>query len=145
MYYSYDENNLALNNQPLTVFGVSQSILFPTVYGAQKRFFASEYEKEKAKNELLKNKLAVEVSKTYYQIVYWQHQQRLYQFLDSLYQSFSKASDRRFELGETNYLEKITAEAKFRQIKTKLIQIEREKSIGAILKLKPISISTKKI
>ncbi|WP_396173523.1 CusA/CzcA family heavy metal efflux RND transporter [Flavobacterium sp.] len=130
VYYSYDENNLALNNLPLSVFGVSQSVLFPTVYGAQKRFFTSEYEKEKAKNELLKNKLAVEVSKTYFQIVYWQHQERLYQLLDSLYQSFSKASDRRFELGETNYLEKITAEAKFRQIKTKLIQIEREKSIA---------------
>jgi cobalt-zinc-cadmium resistance protein CzcA len=130
VYYSYDENNLALNNLPLSVFGVSQSVLFPTVYGAQKRFFTSEYEKEKAKNELLKNKLIVEVSKTYHQIVYWQHQERLYQFLDSLYQNFSKASDRRFELGETNYLEKITAEAKFRQIKTKLIQIEREKSIA---------------
>ncbi len=128
VYYSYDENNLALNNQPLNVFGVSQSMLFPTVYGAQKKFFTAEFEKEKAKSELLKNRLALEVSKTYYQIVYWQHQEKLYQYLDSLYQNFSKASDRRFELGETNYLEKITAEAKFRQIKTKLTQIEKEKA-----------------
>jgi cobalt-zinc-cadmium resistance protein CzcA len=44
-----------------------------------------------------------------------------------LYQNFSKASDRRFELGETNYLEKITAQAKFRQIRTKLSQIENDK------------------
>jgi cobalt-zinc-cadmium resistance protein CzcA len=44
--------------------------------------------------------------------------------LDSLYQNFSKASNRRFELGETNYLEKITAQAKFRQIKTSLSQIK---------------------
>ena len=127
VYYSYDENNLALNNQPLNVLGISQSILFPTVYGAQKRLYTAEFEKEKAKSELLKNRLSLEVSKTYYQIVYWQHQERLYEYLDSLYQNFSKASDRRFELGETNYLEKITAEAKFRQIKTKLTQIEKEK------------------
>ena len=56
-----------------------------------------------------------------------QHQEKLYRYLDSLYQNFSKASNRRFELGETNYLEKITAEAKFRQIKTKLSQLEKEK------------------
>jgi heavy metal efflux system protein len=128
IYYSYDENNLAFNNQPLNVFGVSQSILFPTIYGAQKKLLIAEYEKEKAKKELLKNKLVLEVSKTYYQIVYWQNQEQLYKYLDSLYQNFSKASNRRFELGETNYLEKITAEAKFRQIKTKLTQIEKEKS-----------------
>jgi len=109
------------------VFGVSQSFLFPTVYGAQEKVFSTEYNQEKAKTALLKNKLSLEISKTYHQIVYWQHQERVYYYLDSLYQSFSKASDRRFELGETNYLEKITAQAKFRQIKTKLAQIEKDK------------------
>lgn len=44
-----------------------------------------------------------------------------------MYQNFSKASDRRFELGETNYLEKITAQAKFRQIRSKLNQLDKEK------------------
>ena len=127
VYYSYDENNLAFNNMPLKVFGVSQSFLFPTVYGVQEKVFSTEYNQEKAKTALLKNKLSLEISKTYHQIVYWQHQERVYYYLDSLYQSFSKASDRRFELGETNYLEKITAQAKFRQIKTKLAQIEKDK------------------
>ena len=137
LYYSYDQNNLALNELALNVFGVSQSFLFPTIYGAQKRLFTAEFEKEKAKSELLKNSLSLEVSKNYHQIVYWQHQERLYQYLDSLYQNFSKASDRRYELGESNYLEKITAEAKFRQIKTKLIKIEKEKS-GAYARLQSI-------
>jgi cobalt-zinc-cadmium resistance protein CzcA len=73
--------------------------------------------------------LSLEISKVYYQIVSLQHQEKLYQYLDSLYQNFSKASDRRFELGETNYLEKITAESKFRQIKTKLSQIGNDKQV----------------
>jgi cobalt-zinc-cadmium resistance protein CzcA len=39
------------------------------------------------------------------------------------------ASNRRFELGETNYLEKITAQAKFRQTKKQsLSQIKSDKS-----------------
>ncbi|MBC5862980.1 CusA/CzcA family heavy metal efflux RND transporter [Flavobacterium turcicum] len=127
IYYSYDQNNLALNNQPLRVFGVQQRFAFPTVYGAQKKVFSSEYEKEKANFEIQKNKLSLAVAKSYQHIVYLQHQEKLYQYLDSLYQNFSKASDRRFELGETNYLEKITAQAKFRQIRTKLSQIENDK------------------
>jgi cobalt-zinc-cadmium resistance protein CzcA len=64
-----------------------------------------------------KSKLSLEISQVYNHIVYLQNQEKLYFYLDSLYQNFSKASNRRFELGETNYLEKITAQAKFRQIK----------------------------
>lgn len=127
IYYSYDQNNLATNNVPLKVFGVQQRFAFPTVYGAQKNVYASEYEKEKANYDIQKNKLSLEVSKVYEHIVYLQHQEKLYHYLDSLYQNFSKASDRRFELGETNYLEKITAQSKFRQIRSKLSQIDMEK------------------
>jgi len=38
LYYNYDQNNLALNNLPLKVFGVQQKFSFPTFYGAQKTF-----------------------------------------------------------------------------------------------------------
>ena len=128
IYYSYDQNNLAINNEPLKVFGVQQRFAFPTVYGAQKKVLMAEYEKEKANFEIQKNKLSLEVSTVYNHIVYLQHQKKLYHYLDSLYQNFSKASDRRFELGETNYLEKITAQAKFRKISTMLSQIEKDKN-----------------
>jgi cobalt-zinc-cadmium resistance protein CzcA len=127
IYYSYDQNNLALNNEPLKVFGIQQRFAFPTVYGAQKSVYSAEYEKEKAGFEIQKNKLTFNVSNAYHHIVYLQHQEKLYRYLDSLYQNFSKASDRKFELGETNYLEKITAQAKFRKISTALSQIENDK------------------
>ena len=127
LYYSYDQNNLALNNEPLRVFGIQQRFEFPSIYGAKKKALSSEYEKEKAKFELQKNKLTLAVSKVYEHIVYLQNQEKRYHYLDSLYQSFSKASTRRFELGETNYLEKITAQAKAGQIQTKKSQIEKDK------------------
>lgn len=127
IYYSYDQNNLAFNNQPLKVFGIQQRFAFPTVYGAQKKVYSTEYEKQKANFDIQKNKLSFGVSSLYYHIVYLQNQKVLYQYLDSLYQNFSKASDRRFELGETNYLEKITAQSKFRKIRTMLVQIENDK------------------
>jgi cobalt-zinc-cadmium resistance protein CzcA len=127
VYYSYDQNNLAVNNVPLKVFGVQQKFEFPTVYGAQKKVYNSEYEKEKASYDIQKMKLSLEVSKVYQHIVFLQNQEKLYVYLDSLYQNFSNASGRKFELGETNYLEKITAESKFRHIRSKLSQIESDK------------------
>ncbi len=30
IYYSYDQNNLAVNNEPLKVFGIQQCFAFPT-------------------------------------------------------------------------------------------------------------------
>lgn len=127
VYYNYDQNNLALNNEPLKVFGVQQKFAFPTVYGAQKRVYSSEFEKEEASFAIQKSKLSFEVSSVYNHIVYLQNKEKLYKYLDSLYQNFSKASDRKFELGETNYLEKITAQAKYRKISTLLSQIENDK------------------
>jgi len=127
VYYSYDQNNLALNNKPLRVFGIQQRFEFPTVYGAKKKALATEYDKEKMSVQIQKNKLILAISKVYERIVYLQNQEKQYNYLDSLYQNFSKASNRRFELGETNYLEKITAQAKSGQIQTKKSQIEKEK------------------
>lgn len=128
VYYSYDQNNLALNELPIKVFGVQQKMLFPTQYASQKKLYTAEYEKEKSLLEIQKNTLSNQVAQTYNEIVYYNHQEKLYKYLDSLYQNFSKASDRRFELGETNYLEKITAQSKFRQIRTQLSQIDKSRS-----------------
>lgn len=127
LYYSYDQNNLALNNLPLKVLGVQQKFQFPTIYKAQKQLYTAEYEREKSGLEISKNKLSLQVAQIYNTIVYLQNQEKMLRYLDSLYQNFAKASKRKFELGESNYLEKITAESKFKQVKTKLIQIEKEK------------------
>jgi len=127
IYYSYDQNNLTNTDKPLPVWGIQQRFSFPTVYGAQKKVNKAEYEKEMAYFEIQKNRLTLEVSKAYHQIVFLQNQEKLYHYLDSLYQNFSKASERRFQLGETNYLEKITAQSKYRKISTTLSQIANEK------------------
>ena len=37
VYYGYDQNNIAENGLPLKVFGLSQSLQFPTIYGAQRK------------------------------------------------------------------------------------------------------------
>ncbi|MBK5722160.1 TolC family protein [Dysgonomonas sp. Marseille-P4677] len=127
VYYGYDENNIAPNDKALRVFGIEQRFSLPTIYRAQRKVYKSQWEQSLIQYEIQKNKLALDISLVYEQIVYTQNKERLYTELDSLYSAFSKAGSRKFELGETNYLEKITAEAKSKQIHTTLIQLKSQK------------------
>ena len=116
VYYLYNENDLAPNNEPIKVFGVQQSFLFPTLYFAEKKRNKTSYDLVSSNYEIRKKALEREVVANYYQYLYQKEKEGVYSMLDSVYQNFSSVAKRRFELGETNYLEKITAQSKQKQI-----------------------------
>ncbi|WP_282030396.1 CusA/CzcA family heavy metal efflux RND transporter [Winogradskyella eximia] len=118
LYYNYDENNLAINNEPLKVFGIAQDFKFPTVYFAEKKVNNAMVNLEESKYNIQFQKVKKKVYSNYYQLSYAKQKAETYRFLDSLYQDFSQKAARRFELGETNYLETITAESKQKQLQT---------------------------
>ncbi len=62
------------------------------------------------------------VSKSYYEILYLQNIRTRHLFLDSLLSSFSKAANLRYQLGETNNLERLTALAKKKEVEILLAQ-----------------------
>ncbi|MEZ4797162.1 MAG: CusA/CzcA family heavy metal efflux RND transporter [Flavobacteriaceae bacterium] len=126
IYYSYDENNLAINNEPLKVFGISQSFKFPTVYFAEKNLYAASKKIAEAEYNIQLLKVKRHVYSAYYQLSYANEKVVAIKYLDSLYSDFAKASERRFELGETNYLEMISAKSKQRQINMLLAQASKE-------------------
>ncbi|MCL2596833.1 MAG: CusA/CzcA family heavy metal efflux RND transporter [Paludibacter sp.] len=127
VYYGYDQNNIAIDNLPLKVWGISQNFSFPTVYASQYKINKSEWKIAQNSYEIARNKLAMNVSLVYEKIVWIQQREKLYSHLDSMYSEFSRAGSRKFELGETNYLEKITAEAKSKMVHTSLTKIAQEK------------------
>ena len=126
IYYNYDENNLALNGDPLNVFGVQQSFDFPTVYGAKSKLQNAKHEYQKNIFELKKKEFFKSLSLAYHNYQTLNQKAILYKTLDSIYSKFSNAANRRFELGETNYLEKVTAKAKAREIANNLSKIEQQ-------------------
>ncbi len=125
VYYQYDENNLALNGEPLKVFGAKQMFEFPTVYGAKNRVQKSNYALQKSSFEIRKKLLFQSLSTAYYEYQTLHQKAKLYGTLDSIYRKFAHAADRRFELGETNYLEKVTAQAKQRQIANTYAKVQQ--------------------
>jgi len=110
LYYHYDQNNIAFNNEPLEVFGIQQNFLFPTVYFAEKSVNKASYLMEESNYERKKRILEQELASNYHGLQYARQ--------NELYQRFSYSAQRRFELGESNYLEKITAQAKQRELQT---------------------------
>ncbi|RDY60032.1 CusA/CzcA family heavy metal efflux RND transporter [Flagellimonas nanhaiensis] len=126
IYYHYDENNLALNGNPLNVFGVQQSFDFPTVYVAKNKLQNAKYEYQKRAFELRKKEFFKSLSLAYHNYQTLNQKAILFKTLDSIYTKFSNAANRRFELGETNYLEKVTAQAKSREISNNLSKVQQE-------------------
>ena len=118
VYYNYDENNFGVNNSPIKTIGISQNFKFPTVYFAKRKVNEAHYKVEESNYKIALNNLKKDVYLNYYQLSYAKNKVKVYQVLDSLYKVFAKAASRRFELGETNYLELITAKSKQKQLET---------------------------
>lgn len=116
VYYSEDKNDIAENGIYNRKWGISQTIAFPTLYGAQKNVLEAGAEMQLSQLELQKRQLEGEISKGFMTVKYWQDLIQNYSYLDSLYGEFSRAATRKFETGESNYLEKLTADGKRQEI-----------------------------
>ncbi len=130
IYYSYDENNIAPNNGPLKVWGVRQNFRFPTAYGSEVKLNQARVELEKRQYTIEERILEEKVSKAFYHIQHLLHLKDQYLYLDSIYARFSIVANRRFELGETNVLEKMTAESKQNEVRIQLDQAEKDLAIA---------------
>ena len=126
LYYNHDANNRASNDRALRVFGIAQEFQFPTIYATQRGVSKSKYMEQKAQHQLVVNQLSLAISQVYDDIVYLQNKEKLYQRIDSLYANFAKAGARKFELGEANYLEKLTSASKMKQVSLQLRQVQAQ-------------------
>ncbi len=124
LFFGRDEANLPPVGDALSVWGIQQRLNFPTVYGRQRRVYESSYQMQEQQYAMDIRKLKLEVSKSYYTVVYWKNLLRYYQTLDSLYADFAHAADRRYALGETNYLEKLTANTKKQEVAVQVKQAQ---------------------
>jgi len=108
------------NGYAYKTFSVSQAFKFPSWYAAKSKELSAAYEKAEAGYELRKREVYREASLVYFRVLYDKDLIRTYARLDSLYAGFERAARRRFELGETNRLEYLTAQAKRKRIALEL-------------------------
>jgi heavy metal efflux system protein len=103
----YQDNNLTL----------MQTIPFPTSLGSQVKLGKEQVVGSEKNLVATQNNLVYDVKSAYEQLVFQEAQKILLDTQDSLYTDFVKASALRFQTGESNLLEKTTAETQLLEVK----------------------------
>ncbi len=107
-------------------FSISQSFSFPTVYTRQKSVLKETWKQ----SELMTNsdiaQLRKNVAEVFYTYLYLLKKEELLRRHDSLYKIFLEKSVLRFNNGESNLMEKLTAEQQYGQIQLQLKQIRND-------------------
>ncbi|MFZ1824577.1 MAG: TolC family protein [Chitinophagales bacterium] len=107
-------------------FGIAQSISFPTVYAKQKSLQNENYKTSVLHIALKEAELKKQVSEVFYQIIYMNEKQHILMKIDSVYAAFLEKANLRFAKGESNILEKTTAETQRGQIAIQVKQIQQD-------------------
>jgi cobalt-zinc-cadmium resistance protein CzcA len=119
----YQDNNLTL----------SQTIPFPTTLANQTQLGREQVIGAEQNLVVQQNRLAYDVKSAYYLQLLHGAQKKLLLTQDSLYSDFANASTARFRAGETNLLEKTTADTQLMDSKNQQNQNEADIKISSAL------------
>jgi cobalt-zinc-cadmium resistance protein CzcA len=126
--FNPDKTNLQLTQDPTSggnidnSIGITQTISFPTVYANQNKLLKQETLLAQKSKLLSQNDIIKEVTEAYYNLLYGLQKVKLLQQQDSLYSNFVTRATLRYNTGETNLLEKMQAESRYKENQLQLKQ-----------------------
>lgn len=121
-------NSFARKDNNLTI---SQSIPFPTTFSAKSKLAGSVMNATLLKKKLTETEVVYQIKQVYYEWLNLNQRKQLLLRRDSVYKVLAKASSLRYKTGETNLLEKSSAEARSQEMENQLMQLQDDKKILA--------------
>ena len=109
--------------------GISQSFSFPKVYSSQKELMQQEWKTSLLNVSVKESLLKKQVALLFYTILYVDQKRLLLIQADSLYAALYKRAELRLSKGQTNVLEKITAETQLGEVRIQLSQLLQDLAI----------------
>lgn len=106
--------------------GVSQNLNFPTVYTSQKAVLREEWKSSVLYVGIKETELRKQVAQLYFNLAYLREKQELLEQNDSLFSHFRDIAIIRYDAGESNVLERTTAENQRGQIQLQLLQLKQD-------------------
>ncbi len=88
---------------------ISQTIPFPTLFGAKKNLLKEQVKSEEWSKALTENELKKQVRTYYYQLEYLEHNALVLKYLDSIYADFIRVAELRYKTGDIGKLDVNTA------------------------------------
>jgi len=125
--FEYGQINTIYNDNR---FGISQNFAFPTVYVAHKKSLSESFLASKAQTKLSKLEVNAEIKLLFYEILVLNQKQKLLKYADSLYALFEQKTQLKLRIGESNILEKTTAESQRQQINNQLKMLNSDVEIA---------------
>ena len=111
-------------------FSVSQTIRLPKFYNAQKTLLLEEWKNSLLNLDLQKWQLKREISLIYNELNYFNEKKKLLKKADSIFTQYFQRADLRLKKGESNLLEKATAENLRSQAEMQLKSLEKDREIS---------------
>jgi cobalt-zinc-cadmium resistance protein CzcA len=112
-----------------TKFGITQTFSLPKVYATQKELLQQEWKSSLLNVSVKESLLKKQVAQVFYMILYVEQKRLLLKYMDSLYAAFYKKAELRLAKGESNILEKASAETQLGQINIQLNQLKQDMEI----------------
>jgi cobalt-zinc-cadmium resistance protein CzcA len=112
-----------------TKFSLSQSFSFPTVYARQKALLQQEWKSSILNVAVKEASLKKQVAQVFAAILYTRQKKTLLQYADSIYTAFYTRAALRLAKGESNVLEKASAETQLGQIHNQLNQLSQDSAL----------------
>jgi len=97
-------------------WGINQKIAFPTVYTSQSALLREEFQLSTTAKNITQNVLIKDVKLAYYQVLFMREKLKLFTMQDSMFAEFVNKAELRFKTGESNYLEKLASNNKYKEI-----------------------------
>ena len=119
-------------------FNVIQQTAFPTVYAAQRQLLQGQSVTAEQQARVSRRTLTGAIRTSYYGLLVSYRRVALLRRQDSLYRRAARAALIRYQVGETNRLEQVAAEARARELENRLLttltdlQVQREQ-LGQLL------------
>ncbi len=114
------------NNQNDNKFGLAQSFAFPTVYQRQKQVLKENYNAKILLTNLKEFEIKKTVTHLFYNYLTLKEKEKLLQKADTLFSEFYEKANLRLQKGESNILEKSTAEMQKTNVAIQLKQLQSE-------------------
>lgn len=106
--------------------GLVQSFAWPGLYRAQAELLNRNVGLSQNRLRLSRVELASGIKRVYYQLLVNQQRLELLLRQDTLYQTAARAATVRYQTGETNRLEQVSAEARLREIRNRAANIQAD-------------------
>lgn len=106
--------------------GLVQQFSHPRLYQAQADLQKSHVVASQRNEALRKKEIEGNIKQIYYQLFYYQQLRRILAQQDSIYRNTLKIAELRYKAGESNALEKISAEVRMQEINNRLRMLEKD-------------------